>query len=86
VVATILTKALQGKDSTVPPRPTAWASPSILMEMLLWTRWQMCTVTSNRPKRGKARRHRQCKHYHLHQFSTNNPQPSSNNCKDLVVL
>jgi len=85
VVVTILTKA-QGKDSTALPRPTAWVSPSILMEMLLWTRWQMCIVNSNRPKQGKPRRHRHRKHYRLHQCNTNNPQPSSNNCKHLVVV
>lgn len=82
VVVTILTKA-QGKDSTALPRPTAWVSPSILMEMLLWTRWQMYIVNSNRPKQGKPRRHRHCKDYRLHQCSTNNPQP---NCNHLVVV
>lgn len=72
VVVTILTKAQQGKDNTALPLPTAWVSLSILTEMLLWTRWQMCIVNSNRSKRGKPRRHHQCKHYRLHQCSTNN--------------
>jgi hypothetical protein len=85
VVVTKLTKA-QGKDSTALPRPIAWVSPSILMEMLLWTRWQMCIVNSNRSKQGKAKCHRHRKHYRLHQCSTNSPQPSSNNCKHLVVV
>lgn len=82
VVVTILTKAAQGKDSTALPRPIALVSPSILMEMLLWTRWQMCIANSNRPKQGKPRLHHQCKHSRLHRCSTNNPQPSSN----LVVV
>ena len=45
-VVTILTK-VQGKDSIVLRRPTAWVSHSTLMETLLWTQWQMCIVNSN---------------------------------------
>jgi hypothetical protein len=86
VGVTTLTKA-QGKDSIALPRLIAWVSPSTLMEMLLWTRWQMYIATSNRPKQGKSNKHRyhhRCKHHRLHQCSTS--KPSSNDCKHLVVL
>jgi hypothetical protein len=79
-VSAALTKA-QGKDSIGQRHPTAWESPLILMEMLLWTRWQMYIANSSSNsnrwfRQGKYNRHkrpRRCNPHLLHQRNISNP-------------
>jgi hypothetical protein len=82
VVLATSTKGL-GKDIIEQRRQTAWESPLILMEMLLWTRWQTFIASSSSSsrsnrlcKQGRYNRHKrphQCNPHLRHQ-----PNISSN--------